>query len=103
LNEHTQIVMWVVGTGIGVLTTFVIILMSVLPKKVDQMICNKMHQLMEKRLDDVAANTKTLTELAVKLAVSIAELKGIVQGEIDLEANRWERADRNNKALKEGR
>lgn len=77
--------------------------MSVLPKKVDQMICNKMHQLMEKRLDDVAANTKTLTELAVKLAVSIAELKGIVQGEIDLEANRWERADRNNKALKEGR
>jgi len=67
--------------------------MAVLPRKVDQMLCNKMHQIMEKRLDEVAENVKEMTQAAVKTSLAIENLRGMVQREIDLEANRWDRVD----------
>ena len=92
-TSHTQIVMWIVGTGIGIVIAFITILMTSLSKKVDLLMCNKIHIILDDKLKDISNDAKDTINKIHSMSLAIENIRGMLQSQIDTEAGRWDRSE----------
>ena len=92
-QDHTQIIMWIVGTGVGIIIAFITILNTSLSKKVDLLMCNKIHTILDDKLKDISVDAKDTINKIHNISLTIENIRGMLQNQIETEAGRWDRSE----------
>ena len=92
-DAHAQIIMWIIGTGMGVIVVFIGILTSCLSRKVDALMCGKIHEMLNGKLAELSASAKETMNNVIQINIAIASLKAILETQVKTEADRWDRSE----------
>jgi uncharacterized protein involved in cysteine biosynthesis len=100
MNEHMQIIMWVVGTAlvtVGLFITITIFILSSfskdLERKVESSMCTKIHEMLDKKLSELSTDAKETVKNMIQLTLAIENIRGMLQAQIDTESGRWDRSE----------
>lgn len=55
--------------------------------------CNKIHEMLDKKLNEISINAKETMQNIMNLTLTIENIRGMLQNQIDMEASRWDRSD----------
>jgi predicted RND superfamily exporter protein len=93
MNEHTQIVTWVVGTGMAILVAFISILSLAHSSKRDISVCDERHRMIDKEIIAISQMAKKTMEDVIAINLLLVSIKATLEAQVKTEAGRWDRAE----------